>query len=1113
MADQEEREEDTSLQQSEEKPAEDGKGSTKKSSKSTLEEVKRKAREEMARKKREEEAADRDEMAVEFVGMKLVESKVVPVVKRTGIVYDDMCLKHACKFGSIHGKADSPERLEVIKRKLSEEGLMNRCISVPVRPVTDQEMKAIHSDEYIAILKSLKDLPDDKIKSLAESYDSVFLCQESFHIASHVAGGVIDLVKKVYEGELQNGFAVIRPPGHHAMHNEANGYSLLNNIAIAAKLAVEEWGVKRVLIVDWDVHHGQGVQRAFYNDPRVLYFSMHRYERGKFWPHLPESDWDHVGDGKGQGYNVNVPWNETGMGDAEYFAVFQDVLLPLALEFQPDLVLVAAGFDSALGDPKGEMSLSPSFYSHMTHMLMGLANGKLTLILEGGYNLVSLANGVAASLEALLGDPCPPFAKLKPPSESAQETIYNIIQQLQPFWKCFQSFLKVFHKYHLEISIEDREDKTEEKSAETEESASIDKYPPTPHRTCLVYDDRMKRHRLGFGPFFYELTKKTSQPTRIWMEENLNHPERPERIARIYRKHEEYGLVDRCLRVEARHATVEELSLCHSERHIKDIADTRKLSVPELSKKMCEYNSIYLHPDSYDCALLATGSLLNVLDTVLTGKSRSGVAIIRPPGHHAGEDNAAGFCFFNSAPIATKYAQSKYKTKRILIVDWDVHHGNGTQSILEADPGVLYISLHRFDNGFFYPGRSGDPKNVGIGAGTGYNINIAWNNGPMGDAEYLAAFRHVIMPIAYEYNPELVLVSAGFDAARGDPLGDYDVTPDGYGLMTHMLSSLAGGKVIVLLEGGYNLVSISESMSRCTHSLLGDPCLNFDPGQPKPEAYADMMSTLEYHYKYWKSARFQLNFLRYQLQKWHERLDQIREAEEAAERLKKAETAEDSIETVTEAVKSISLSDPQTSTSNNESMKSDSSRNQETGGGDHMETEIKTEKKGGATPDDTQGAQGDGVLAAGGGAEELMGAAGGSNKPVGGIQIGSLLPEGVDPNEASMYAVEPLPWCPHLETNVLPVPEGGLDARALCLVCSGVKENWVCLSCYQVLCGRFMNEHMLLHGLETEHRVVLSFADLSVWCYACDSYVHNQIILPAKQAAHLSKFGEDMPNT
>lgn len=112
-----------------------------------------------------------------------------------------------------------------------------------------------------------------------------------------------------------------------------------------------------------------------------------------------------------------------------------------------------------------------------------------------------------------------------------------------------------------------------------------------------------------------------------------------------------------------------------------------------------------------------------------------------------------------------------------------------------------------------------------------------------------------------------------------------------------------------------------------------------------------------------------------------------------------------------------------------------------------------------------------------------------------------------------MYAVEPLPWCPHLETNVLPVPEGGLDARALCLVCSGVKENWVCLSCYQVLCGRFMNEHMLLHGLETEHRVVLSFADLSVWCYACDSYVHNQIILPAKQAAHLSKFGEDMTNT
>ncbi|PIK45158.1 putative histone deacetylase 6 isoform X1 [Apostichopus japonicus] len=862
----------------------------KKQPKSDQEEKKRKAREEMAKKRQAQQ--ENDELSVEFVGMTIADTPTVPVVKQTGLILDEMCLKHRCNFGSIRGDSECPDRLRAIQTKIKEEGLMDRCVGVPLRPAKDEEIKCIHSDEYLAKLKTIPNLSDEELKSFAESYDSIFLCKESFEVACSVAGGAIDLVKQIQTGQLQNGFAIVRPCGHHAGHNEANGYSLLNNVAIAAKQAVENWNVKRVLVIDWDVHHGQGIQRAFYNDPdfhwktteinenhktqffsftlcislslsgcghRVLYFSMHRYENGEFWPHLPESNWDHIGDGEGKGYNINIPWNKTNMGDAEYFSIFQQILLPVALEFKPELVLVAAGFDSAKDDPKGEMAVSPSFYSHMTQSLMGLASGKLALILEGGYNNTSLAMGVTACLKTLLGDPCNPSEPLGAPCQSARETMFNVINQLQPHWRCFQIALSSRHKYLLEISPEGKKEETSSREASSQEKPSGDATMGSIStcRTCLVYDDRMKRHRIGFGPFFHLLTKKTSQVVRTWMEANMSHPERPERISSIFKKHEEYGLVERCLRIEARHASIEELTLCHTESYIKELAETRKLSAEDLDRKQCEYNSIYLCPDSYDCALLATGSLLNVVDTVLTGKSRSGVAIVRPPGHHADAGNPAGFCFFNSAPIAMKHAQKKYNTQRILIVDWDVHHGNGTQNLLERDPGILYISLHRFDDGTFYPGSSGDPHLVGKGPGEGYNINIAWNYGPMGDAEYLAAFRHIIMPIAYEYNPELVLISAGFDAARGDPLGGYDVTPEGYGLMTHMLSSLAGGKVIMVLEGGYNLISISESMARCTHSLLGDPCLSFEPGQPKLEAYGSILLTLKYHTKYWKSAGYQ----------------------------------------------------------------------------------------------------------------------------------------------------------------------------------------------------------------------------------------------------------------
>lgn len=157
-----------------------------------------------------------------------------------------------------------------------------------------------------------------------------------------------------------------------------------------------------------------------------------------------------------------------------------------------------------------------------------------------------------------------------------------------------------------------------------------------------------------------------------------------------------------------------------------------------------------------------------------------------------------------------------------MIVDWDIHHGNGTQKIFEENNKVLYISLHRYDHSEYYPkSTAGNYTEVGKDDGEGFNVNIPWNRSRMGDSEYMAAFQRIIMPIAYEYDPELVIVSAGFDAAIGDPLGHYALTPEIYGHFTHWLSSLANGKIILCLEGGYNVNSISHSMVMCTKALLG----------------------------------------------------------------------------------------------------------------------------------------------------------------------------------------------------------------------------------------------------------------------------------------------------
>lgn len=235
-----------------------------------------------------------------------------------------------------------------------------------------------------------------------------------------------------------------------------------------------------------------------------------------------------------------------------------------------------------------------------------------------------------------------------------------------------------------------------------------------------------------------------------------------------------------------------------------------------------------------------------------------GVAIIRPPGHHAEADEACGFCLFNNVACGAKYAMEMHGAKRILILDWDVHHGNGIQNIFYDDPRVLYISIHRFDGGTFFPGKvDADHTYVGSGSGKGFNINIPWNGSGMGDAEYSMAFFALVLPIAYQYNPDLVLISSGFDAARGDPLGRCKVSPEFYGFMTHHLKALANGKVIVALEGGYNLNSISLSMTMVTKALLGDPMPKLAPfSKPAASAIDSVRSTMKSLAPYWSCLKY-----------------------------------------------------------------------------------------------------------------------------------------------------------------------------------------------------------------------------------------------------------------
>ncbi|KAF0286944.1 Histone deacetylase 10 [Amphibalanus amphitrite] len=360
----------------------------------------------------------------------------------TGLLYDEeLMLQHRCLWDPEF--EECPERLRSVLERCRELGLTERCERLPCRPATEAELLMFHTQSHLSTAAGTSGCRDvEALQQLSSKYDTVFFHPSTYKAALLSAGSTLSLVDAVIDGTVRNGMAIIRPPGHHAGPSEFNGYCYFNNVALAALRAAQRR--LKVLIVDWDVHHGQGTQRAFYDDDRVMYFSVHRYEHGEFWPGLREGEYDCVGDGPGLGLNWNVPLNGTGMEDQDYLAIWHRLLLPAAYEFAPDVVLVSAGYDAALGCPQGEMRVSPACFAHLTHSLMSLASGRLAVVLEGGYCLSSLAESAALTLRALLGDPPPPLPALPPPCDSVEETILNVVSSQRRSW----GFLTLYDTYH-----------------------------------------------------------------------------------------------------------------------------------------------------------------------------------------------------------------------------------------------------------------------------------------------------------------------------------------------------------------------------------------------------------------------------------------------------------------------------------------------------------------------------------------------------------------------------------------------------------------------------------------------------------------------------------------
>ncbi len=352
---------------------------------------------------------------------------------------------------------------------------------------------------------------------------------------------------------------------------------------------------------------------------------------------------------------------------------------------------------------------------------------------------------------------------------------------MKPFW-LWSGIILVALGAHMPL---------QEKSFQPQQNSATNPRRPT----GLLFDDIYLRHLPG----------------------NTGHPERPERLKAIWSALEKADLVKSLHRITPRRATDEELALVHSPSYIELVR--RELSHVEGLRELSTGDTL-VSPESLEVARFAAGGVLKAVDAVMDGQVKNAFCAVRPPGHHATPNRGMGFCIFNNVAIAARYVQKVYGLRRVLIVDWDYHHGNGTQDTFYDDGSVFYFSTHHYGA---YPG-TGSPSETGAGKGAGKILNVPLPVGAS-DAQVLQALESKLVPAARNFKPDFILISAGFDAMRNDLLGQFDVTPQGFAAITRVVVRLADelcqGRIVSVLEGGYRLDGLADSVVAHIQALQG----------------------------------------------------------------------------------------------------------------------------------------------------------------------------------------------------------------------------------------------------------------------------------------------------
>ncbi len=353
----------------------------------------------------------------------MINDKRGPMSSTTGVVRHELYKEHLADYPHV----ESPQRLQVIYDMLDQADMADKFVAISPRPATHEELAWIHSESHIQRVTATDGKPHASLDP--DTQTTALSCQA----ATLAAGGLFCLIDKIFDNTVRNGFALVRPPGHHAERDRAMGFCLFNNVALGAMYAMHTYSVKRVLIVDWDLHHGNATQNSFYADPAVLYFSTQQF------PYYPGSgDLTEVGRGEGKGFTVNVPL-QPGHGDKEFYQIFKQILSPIASAFKPEFILVSAGFDTYVDDPLGGMKVTPIGYAALTRILMDLAktccSERLAITLEGGYHLEGLRESAKAVIKELTHDSILTQADIESLEKGpAPPIIKEVIQAQRPYW-------------------------------------------------------------------------------------------------------------------------------------------------------------------------------------------------------------------------------------------------------------------------------------------------------------------------------------------------------------------------------------------------------------------------------------------------------------------------------------------------------------------------------------------------------------------------------------------------------------------------------------------------------------------------------------------------------